>query len=175
LVQKFSASMSNTRYPTIIFILAVILSLALPVFYYSHLPETVASHFNFKNEADDWMSKKSFFIIQIGIILFTSALIGGFAILVTRLPESIINLPNKDYWLNGERRNESLSLLKRFMLWFGTLTLGFLSLVMQEVYTANISGFHKIKFNLWIYLMIYLAVIGFMVIKMISHFNKTDK
>ncbi|MCX6169373.1 MAG: DUF1648 domain-containing protein [Ignavibacteriales bacterium] len=167
--------MSNTRYAAIIFIMALILSLTLPVFYYSHLPETVASHFNFKNDADAWMSKKTFFIIQILIILFTSVLIGGFAFLINRLPESFLNLPNKDYWLSKERKDETVILLKKFMLWFGTLTLGFLTIVMQEVYAANIAGINKIKFNLWIYLIIYLTTITFMIIKLISHFNKTDK
>ncbi len=167
--------MSNTRYPAIIFIMAIILSLALPAFYYTHLPEIVASHFNFKNEADAWMSKRTFLIIQVAVILFTSFLIGGFVYLIPRLPKSLFNLPNKDYWLSDERKEESLMLFQRFMLWFGTFTLGFLTLVMQEVYAANIAGVNTIKFNLWIYLIIYLAATTFMIVKMISHFNKTDK
>jgi uncharacterized membrane protein len=167
--------MSNAKYPVIIFIMAIIISLALPAFYYTHLPETVASHFNFKNEADAWMSKKSFLIIQVAVILFSSVLIGGFVYLIPRLPKSSFNLPNKDYWLSNERKKESLMLFQRFMLWFGTLTLGFLTLIMQEVYAANIAGINKIKFNLWIYLIIYLTATTFMIVKMISHFNKTDK
>lgn len=167
--------MSKAKYPVIIFIIAIIISLALPAFYYTYLSETVASHFNFKNETDAWMSKKSFLIIQIAVILFSSVLIGGFVYLIPRLPKSLFNLPNKYYWLSNERKEESLMLFQRFMLWFGTLTLGFLTLIMHEVYAENIAGLYRIKFNLWIYLIIYLAATTFMIVKMISHFNKTDK
>ena len=85
----FGAFMSSTRYPAIIFLIVILVSLALPVFYYSHLPETIASHFNFTNAADGWMSKKSFLIIQIATIVLLSGMFFLIAHFIPRLPNSI--------------------------------------------------------------------------------------
>ena len=166
--------MSTTRYPAIIFLSVVIVSITLPMFYYSHLPDTVASHFNINNAADGWMSKKSFLIIQ----LATTVVLSGMFLLITyftpKLPNSIINLPNKEYWLNEERREESLKIFQRFIYWFGSLTLGFLTLIFQEVYLVNLQGKGKLSSSIWIYLIVFLAVLTFILIKMIMYFNKTN-
>lgn len=166
--------MSNTRYPAIIFISVIIISIALPAFYYSHLPDTVASHFNINNTADGWMSKKSFLIVQ----LATTVVLSGMFLLITyftpKFPNSIINLPNKEYWLNTERREESLKIFQRFIYWFGSLTLLFLTLVFQEVYLVNMNSGTRISSNIWIYLIVFFTVLTFMIIKLFMYFNKTD-
>lgn len=166
--------MSKSRYPSIIFLIVSIASIALPLFYYPHLPNTIASHFNFRNEADGWMNKNTFLIVEIAVAVFLSGMFLLIAYFIPKLPNSIINLPNKNYWLSPERREESLQVFTRFIYWFGSLTLGFLTLISQEVIITNMRIRTTISSNIWIYLLVFLTIVAFISIKMILHFNKTD-
>jgi len=58
--------------------------------------------------------------------------------MLRRVPVSLINLPNKDYWLAPERKQESLRSLERDLEWMGVLTVGFLTLVMHFAIRANL-------------------------------------
>ncbi len=167
--------MSNLRYPAIIFFAVVTLSLILPVFYYPRLPGIIASHYNFKNEPDAWMVKQTAIIIHYAVVVFLSTMFSCFIYFIPKLPGSMINLPNKDYWLNENNREETFLVFRRFMFWIGSITLGFLSLIIQEVYNTNIIGKSKLTFAVWIYLAIMLITISFLIIKLIFYFSKIDK
>ncbi len=166
--------MSKTRYPAIIFLILIVASLALPLFYYSRLPDTIATHFNFRNEADGWMSKNSFFIVEMAVAVLLSGMFFSIAYFVPKFPNSMINLPNKNYWLSAERREESMNVFQQFIYWLGSLTLGFLTLISQEVFILNLQGRNKISSSIWIYLFVFLAVLAFIIIKMVMHFNRTE-
>ena len=86
----------------------------------------------------------------------------------------MINLPNKNYWLSAERREESMNVFQQFIYWLGSLTLGFLTLISQEVFILNLQGRNKISSSIWIYLFVFLAVLAFIIIKMVMHFNRTE-
>ncbi len=167
--------MSNLRYPAIIFFAVVTLSFVLPVFYYPRLPEIIASHYNFKNEPNAWMSKQSAIIIHYAVVAFLTIMFSCFIYFIPKLPKSMINLPNKDYWLNENNREETFLVFRRFMFWLGSITIGFLSFIIQEVYNTNITGKSKLTFAVWIYLAIMLITISFLIIKMIIYFSKIDK
>jgi len=76
-----------------------------------YLPDTVATHFGADNRANGWMSRDDyrFFILSfmIGISTFVSFVIG---ILPRKFPQWT-NVPNRDYWLSAERRDDSLNYL----------------------------------------------------------------
>ncbi len=76
-----------------------------------YLPDTLATHFGADNQANGWMSRDGylFFILSfmIGISAFVSFVIGT---LPRKFPQWT-NVPNRDYWLSAERRDESLSYL----------------------------------------------------------------
>jgi uncharacterized membrane protein len=91
-----------------ILIVLTMIYLAQIAYFYPQLPEKVASHFNYLGEPDGWMSKTKFTIFQVfllGLILAATLLI---PILFNKLPDSLINIPNKSYWLAPERREESI-------------------------------------------------------------------
>ena len=167
--------MSNLRYPALIFFAVVTLSFVLPVFYYSHLPETIASHYNINNEPDAWMSKQTSIIIHSAAMVFLTVMFFSFIYFMPKLPKRMINLPNKDYWLNEKNRAETFLVFRRFIFWLGSITIGFLSLIIQEVYNTNIAGKNKLSFVIWVYLAIMLITISFLTIKMILYFSKIDK
>jgi uncharacterized membrane protein len=167
--------MSNTRYPAIIFAALVIASITVPIFYYSALPDRIASHFDFNNRADGWMKKESFLIIETAVILFLSAMFFSIIHFLPRFPDSMINLPNKEYWLKSENREEAFRKLRDFFYWTGTLTLGFLLLVFYEVCSVNMAGRNTMSREIWIYLLLFLAAVTFLVIKIYLQFNRIEK
>jgi len=76
-----------------------------------HLPETVATHFDLNNNADGWMSRNGYLLFMIALMVGMPAFV-SFA--VGTLPRKFphwTNLPNRDYWLSRERREESLRYL----------------------------------------------------------------
>jgi len=166
--------MSNTKYPALIFYTIIIVALVLPAFYFSRLPETVASHFNIINEPDAWMSKKTFLFVHVGIIIFMSVLFWGIPHMLPKLPKSIINLPNKDYWMSEKNIEETFAVFKRFFFWFGSLTIVFITVIFQEVYNTNIADNKKLTSNVWIYLAVFLLATVFLIIKLITFFKRTD-
>ncbi len=88
--------------------------LAQIVYYYPNLPETVASHFNGLGKPDGWMTKQNFVIFEsvlLLIIIFEFTLL---PFVIEKMPNSLINLPNKDYWLATERREATLGVIRGY-------------------------------------------------------------
>jgi hypothetical protein len=101
--------MMNKKH-SILIVLALIY-LSQIAYFYPQMPAQIASHFNFRGEADGWMLKENFLVFQVILLVFilgTSSLISTF---FNKLPDFLINIPNKSYWLAPERRGESLSKL----------------------------------------------------------------
>jgi hypothetical protein len=116
----------------------------------------VASRFGASGEADGWSSKSSFMTVY-AIILFSLALIFlVLTILIPKIPPSLVNLPNKDYWLADERKEQTYALLSNYVLWFTNATIAFIMVVMNMTITANLYGTNKLGNSFWMALIIFL-------------------
>ena len=107
----------------LVFILLLLLCIGHAVYYYPFLPDRVASHFGASGRPDAWSSKESFARIYFIVIAFIAVLFPGIGLIFRKIPTSFINLPNKDYWLSTERKEETIAVLSRQFLWFGSATL----------------------------------------------------
>lgn len=127
-------------------------------FFYPQLPAQVASHFNFWGVADGWMPKENFLVFHIFLLVFilgTSSLI---PVLFNKLPDSLINIPNKSYWLAPDRRRESLSKIAGFT---DNLRVALLLLFLGINYfafQANLSG-GNLSNGVWLILGVFLSYI----------------
>ncbi len=85
--------------------------------YWASLPNRVATHFGIQGQPDAWMSKaaaiSTMLLFQLGMPLFLL----GVVALSRRLPTSMVNIPNRDYWLHEDRRHESLDYVQTIMSW----------------------------------------------------------
>ena len=122
----------------LIFIFLVGLCLAHAAYYYPLLPERVASHFGGSGRPDAWSSKETFLKIYVGAVAFIAVLFPGVGFLVSKTPNSLINLPNKDYWLSPERRSETVASLSRQFLWSGSATLLLLLDMMHQTFRVHL-------------------------------------
>lgn len=129
-------------------LLALILAACVQAYLaYPRMPNPMASHFNGAGIADGWSSPADFFTVMLMVeiacaacFLFTPGL--------TRLPDGLINLPNKDYWLAPERREQTLRGLGRSMLDFGIATQLLLMYAMHLSVQANLSDPPRLSSNI---------------------------
>jgi uncharacterized membrane protein len=109
-------------------------------YYYSALPERMASHFGPSGQADGWMSKASFAIFYLVLVGVFSLMFSGMGWLLRVTPNDMINLPNREYWLAPERREQTIARVSRQMAVFGIATVAFLMAVMQSCFLANLGN-----------------------------------
>jgi uncharacterized membrane protein len=103
------------------------------------LPERVASHFDGSGTANGFMPRTIY-------LRFMLALVVGLPVVTTwatgaslNKPGARINLPNRDYWLAPERREQTLASLRAGMRWFAVLLMMFLGYAHWLVVKANLA------------------------------------
>lgn len=126
------------KFSTNIFFLVSGLIFAQTAYYFPILPATVASHFNANGVADNWMPKESFLIFEAVIFVIVIGHFWFVPYLIEKMPDSLINLPNKQFWLAPERRAETFDIFRNYFRWFSVGVLFLLLLINQQVYRANL-------------------------------------
>ena len=132
--------MDSLKTARFIFYSVLLLLLIQTIYYYPKLPEQMASHFNASGQPDDWTGKQSFFLIMWGTYLLLTVIFAAMGPLLNRIPESMVNLPNRQYWFAPERKQETVRILSIYMLWMGSSTLVLLLAIMHTTIEANIGA-----------------------------------
>jgi len=130
--------MSNTRLPSSIFLVLVLVGAMQYLYYAPRLPEIVASHFGITGAVNGWQTKAAFFAVELAMILLATVISFGVPRLLEAMPVSMINLPHKEFWLGPERREDTLSYIRMWSACFGCGLLAFLLFVMELAYRANL-------------------------------------
>ncbi len=158
-----------------ILISLTLLAIAQAILNYQELPEIVASHFNAAGEADGWMSRDAFVILDIAIVLINAAVFFGIQAMLPRISSTYINMPNREYWLAPERREQSLARISMHIIWFGNATVLFLVILFHQVYQLNIEKKSSLEGDFWMGLMLYFALIGILILRMYRDFRRTGR
>jgi serine/threonine-protein kinase len=108
------------------------------VHYHPLLPERMASHFDGSGRPDGFQSRDAFAVLSGSMLVMTVVVFGGLGILFRRIPSKWFNLPNRDYWLAPERREETIDHISGQMEWFGAASLALYLFVMDRVVEANL-------------------------------------
>jgi hypothetical protein len=101
------------------------------------LPEVVAAHFIASGEVNGYMPKKIYSWLMIALVVISPMLIAYLARLTLNSPNARINIPNREYWLAPERRQDTINKLSRDMMGSGVILAVFLSYVHWLVVKAN--------------------------------------
>ncbi len=108
--------------------------------YWPQLPDQVATHFGVDGQPDDWMSRSAsttvFLILQLGVPMFLL----GITSLAFRMPVSMLNIPNREYWLQPERRGATIAHMSLMMTWIAVLTSLFMTIIGHLTFMANKTG-----------------------------------
>ena len=167
--------MRKTRLPNSIFF-ALILVAAVQLNYYAQrLPDIVGSHFSTSGSASAWQTKFAFLSVELVVIVVAAIISFGVPRLIAAMPASAINLPNKDFWLSPERREETFFFLRTQMAWFGCALLAFLLFVMELVFRANLQRPPRLNNAAFIPALIaFIAFSTIWTIRFVVHFYRTD-
>ncbi len=109
--------------PFILFVLLALIGTIFVLLTIEQLPERVVSHFGSDADPDGWMTRGSYLGFMMSFLLVYPVLIAFLIGFLPRVKPEWVNLPNRDYWLAPERREESLKFLSAQGYWFGCLLL----------------------------------------------------
>lgn len=137
---------------------------------YARLPERMASHFGANGVANGWMSRDGYVWFMVGVVTFVSLTVLAAFGSVRFLPNSIINIPRRDYWLAPERRDETArTLMSCGLLMIGLNSLFFLAIHLMVV-AANESQPVRLSNDVWWLLVAFLATTGAFLFKLYRRF-----
>jgi uncharacterized membrane protein len=110
------------------------------LYYFPLLPEAVASHFDGAGRPNGWSSKQGFIALHLSIAGLMTFVFFVLPRLLRRIRPSLINLPNREYWLIPERKEQALAMLDEEMGWFGIAILMMIISTTQLAINANLAG-----------------------------------
>lgn len=139
--------------------------------YSSNLPPRVASHFGPNGAADGWMTRASFLALHLGLQTSCAALLLAIARFGRLLPDSLLSMPHKDYWLHADRREVTLDYTEALLTCIAGITATFLAGVFQCVYQANVDGTGRLSSSVFLPLLIgYIAIVLYLVLRSSFYF-----
>ncbi len=155
-----------------IFLALVAAAIAQIIYYYPHMPEVVASHFDGLGAPNDWSSRNGFFGIYAAILLM---LIGIF-IFVPGWSEKRasfgMKIPHRDYWLAPERIEKTKLFFRRQMMIMGIVHLTLAIYAIQLAILANFDQQPRLHASIgWALGLYFVFLIGWL-IHFYLHFRK---
>ncbi len=163
----------RTRYA--VFAVVLLLGAVQAMANYPRLPATVASHFGAAGQADGWMSREAFMAFMAALTLIIAAVFAVLPVLLMWLPVSLINLPNKDYWLAPPRRAQTMVAIGAFVLDEGILTMALLLGMHQLTIEANLRPPPQLAMApFWSLLAAYLVFTGLWIVRLYRRFPKVQ-
>jgi hypothetical protein len=101
------------------------------------LPNPMASHFNGRGNPDNWTDRSSYLLFMVGLAILLPGVVVGLCYAIRFMPDSLINLPRREYWLAPSRRHETFDHVFRQSIWFGCLAIAFVIGIHLIVLEAN--------------------------------------
>jgi uncharacterized membrane protein len=126
---------------------------------WSRLPDPIATHFTTGGTPNGWTTR-AVFLAQVIVML---ALFGGLFVLAgwfERLPNDLINLPNKDHWLAPQRRAATYAELRDWLRWFLLAPMAFLVFIFTRMLNANLAPKPHLAVHAFVMLAVLFLVIA---------------
>jgi len=166
----------KSKIPLLILATAIVGSIIQAVIYWPQMPEKMATHFGAGGQPDGWMARTSFVGLTILMQIGLAGMMLGFGRLTRILPTSMINIPNREYWLADERREQTLRETESMMAWIAAGTAMFLLLIFWLTFDANTG--EEIKLNAfvsWIAVVVFVvALLGFCFARVAKYYRVPD-
>ncbi|MEM7782423.1 MAG: hypothetical protein AAF939_19925 [Planctomycetota bacterium] len=91
-------------------------------YWFGRLPDIVPSHFDDQGNVNDEMNKIGFYLLFGGMHFVFLLLFPILGWGMGKIPDEMLNIPNKEYWLAPERRESTLAINFEFLTACGWLT-----------------------------------------------------
>ena len=160
------------RHPALVVFVLICGALALDIAHYLPLvPDPLASHFGFSGRPNGWTSHFRM-IAGLAVLILLFAAIFATTFFFDRVPDRLISLPHKAYWLAPERREATLLYVSAWLRWFLVLTLAFITLVVGLTLRANLHTPPQLSVAAPAMLIIYLVVAVTMVVTLFRRLHR---
>lgn len=165
--------MDDPRLPRLFYIFLALAGLLMAAYYYPRMPERMASHFAGDGRPNGWQPREAFFLIML-VVGALSGIISFFAPWrIASQPNARINLPNREYWLAPERRDQTMNYISAFMAWFGCGVLFVLISGTFLALQANLAPDHRFNSQaMFVVLAAFLLSLMVGMIRFVRHFQK---
>ena len=168
--------MQNSGLPKLVYVLLAVAGVIYFSLLYPQLPDPMASHFNGSGAATAWMAKSAFFMLFPIVILAAGVPIFLVPLSIAKLPNTRINLANKEYWLAPERRAETIQYVGIQMGWFGCAVLALLLCTLYNAVAANLRPSHTFDSgSLYIALGAFFAFLIVWLVRLLTHFGQVPE
>ena len=158
------------KLPVGILAVLALLMVVQMAYYYLQLPDTVASHFDATGTPNGWMSKTAFVVIILAALPLSAAPTAGFALVLHHVQDAM-NLPNKEYWLAPERRDNTLAFVGASMIWIESLIVALLLVINYFVCRLNIDGDNRLALPMIPTLVVFLGGLSVIITRMVLRFK----
>jgi len=138
-----------------------LICLIYPTLIYETLPERIAVQFDFNNKPTSWQGKSGFIKLYLGVLVTVNIFWWLLKEFLTRIPDSLINVPWKKYWFSTEERKSTAIFRMQTVLAYA---LAFVNLVYLFVYHVvhqenRSSSFLYIPVDIGVYFILLLSLI----------------
>ena len=141
------------------FALCMLLAVGQLFLHLQHLPARIATRFDAGGMPNSFMSKSGYVTAMLGMHIGLPAFMVVIAWL-SKGHDSLLNLPNKNYWLAPQRREATLKVTEAVIVWMTVATQLFLLGITQLTFVANTQQRNLSTSRLWLLMGVYLAVVG---------------
>jgi uncharacterized membrane protein len=148
-----------------------LLSLLQNAYYWQRLPERVATHFNGTGQADGWMHRDQATLMMIGFQTIMPILFIGIAYMIYFIPANLINIPHREFWLSGDRREASLAFVARSTAAFSLAISAFFLGINQLTFQANTSDGRLNPWAFWTLLVCFLGFTALWILGLLLRFR----
>jgi hypothetical protein len=160
------------RIPVILLILLLALAAAHISYFASRLPATVVSHFDASGTPNGWMSRQAFLFLYGVLVLVLCLPFLFFGPLIKVIPERLVNLPNKQYWLEPSHRAQTYAYLQQWGYWFCDALLAFLISTMYLAIRANLRSDLQLSPMVWFFMIGFLCIAIGMTVALFMRFKR---
>lgn len=129
--------MKALRTPTVVLVLLYVCFLGYLLYSAGQLPDRVATHFDGQGQPNGWMSRSTHTLFIGGMGILIPLGIVALCYVLRWLPDNLINIPRREYWLAPERRADTVGFLFRSSLWFASEMVIFFTALQALLVRAN--------------------------------------
>ena len=159
--------------PGSIFVALIVYGVMQGRYYGSRMPDILATHFGGRGQPNGWQTHSAFLVTELLVVALAAAIGFGVPALIGKIPVSLVNLPNKEYWFGPERRESTMAHFQASFAWFACGLLAFLLFVNELVFRANLESPRRLNTTAFVTaLFAFLAFTAIWTIRLIRGFAK---
>jgi uncharacterized membrane protein len=128
-----------------ILVLLFVAAVAQLAWLYPQMPARLATHYDGAGSPNGWMTREGAIVFHLAILGVTALAFVALPVLLGRLSPTLINIPNREYWLAPERRAATVAALQNWMAFLGCGAVALMIAITQLNFQANLRSEPKLS------------------------------